>query len=279
MTVDVEESFQVAAFEGCVARGDWDDFPPRVEANTRRILEICDRHGVRATFFVLGWVARRHPGLIRAIVAGGHELASHGMEHVRAFRQDPEVFLADVRESREILEQISGVSVVGYRASTYSIGKQNLWAFEKLAEAGYRYSSSVYPIRHDLYGWPEASRAPFWPSGVVGRGVVEIPVACLEWAGRRWPCGGGGFFRLYPYVVTRWAWRRLNVGEGRAGVFYFHPWELDPEQPRVVGLGWKSRFRHYLNLARMERRIEALLGDFRWGRMDRVFAEVIGQVG
>ncbi|MEO5347077.1 MAG: DUF3473 domain-containing protein [Magnetococcus sp. YQC-9] len=278
-SVDVEEYFQVAAFDSCVKRQAWEGFPQRVVQNTRRILDLLARHEVRATFFVLGWVAQRHPDLIRAIVAEGHELASHGMEHVQATRQGPEFFLADVREARDMLEQTGGVAVRGYRASTYSIGKSNTWAFEKLTEAGYLYSSSVYPIRHDLYGWPEAPREPFWPSGTSGCGVVEIPVACLEWGGRRWPCGGGGFFRLYPYAVTRWAWHRLNQREGRVGVFYCHPWEMDPDQPRIPGLSFKSRFRHYLNLDRMEVRLDALLGHFRWGRMDRVFAEVIGQVG
>ncbi|MBF0212192.1 MAG: DUF3473 domain-containing protein [Magnetococcales bacterium] len=279
LTVDVEEAFQVAAFEPYVAREDWERFPARLEANTRRILDLLARHEARATFFVLAWVARRHPGLIRDIVGAGHELASHGMEHIRVTRQSPEAFFADARESRLILEEIAGVAVRGYRASTYSIGRENVWAFGKLAEAGYEYSSSVYPIRHDLYGWPEAPRDPFWPSGKIGEGVVEIPVATLEWRGRRYPCGGGGFFRLYPYWFSRWAWRRLNEQDGKSGVFYFHPWELDPEQPRLTGLGWKSRFRHYLNLHRMEARIGALLGDFRWESMDRVFAEVIGGEG
>ncbi|MBF0191475.1 MAG: DUF3473 domain-containing protein [Magnetococcales bacterium] len=275
LTVDVEEYFQVAAFESYVARQQWESLPSRLENNTWRILELLARHEAHATFFVLGWVARRHPDLVRAIVAAGHELASHGMEHVRVTRQDPATFLADARDSRLLLEQVGGVAVRGYRASTYSIGKDNAWAFATLHAAGYVYSSSVYPIRHDLYGWPEAPRDPFWPSGVAGEGVVEIPVATLAVGGRRYPCGGGGFFRLYPYFFSRWAWRRLNEAEGRSGVFYFHPWELDPDQPRMPGLGWKSRLRHYLNLSRMEGRMTALLEDFRWERLDRVYAGVI----
>ncbi|MBF0340851.1 MAG: DUF3473 domain-containing protein [Magnetococcales bacterium] len=274
-TVDVEEYFQVAAFESHVSRGQWETLPLRVEANTRRILELLARHEIQATFFVLGWVAQRFPGLIREIVSAGHELASHGMAHVRVTGQTPQAFLQDARTSRELLEQTAGVAVTGYRASTYSIGSANLWAFDVLAAAGYRYSSSVYPIRHDLYGWPGASREPFWPSGVTGEGVVEIPVATLQVGGRRFPCGGGGFFRLYPYAFSRWAWQRLNRREGFSGVFYCHPWEVDPGQPRISGIGWKSRFRHYLNLRRMEGRLDALLRDFSWGRMDQVFAGVI----
>ncbi|MBF0627527.1 MAG: DUF3473 domain-containing protein [Magnetococcales bacterium] len=276
LTIDVEEYFQVAAFESRILRQHWENLPSRVADSTRRILDLLARHEAHATFFVLGWVARREPALIRQIVAAGHELASHGMEHIQVTRQSPAAFLADATESRLILEQTGGVRVRGYRASTYSIGQANAWAFAQLAAAGYDYSSSVYPIRHDLYGWPEAPRTPFWPSGATGVGIVEIPVATLDLFGRRYPCGGGGFFRLYPYRVSRWAWQRLQHREGQAGVFYFHPWELDAGQPRVAGLGWKSRFRHYLNLTRMETRITTLLRDFRWDRMDRVFAEVIG---
>ncbi|MEO5333698.1 MAG: DUF3473 domain-containing protein, partial [Magnetococcus sp. YQC-5] len=209
------------------------------------------------------------------MVDEGHELASHGMRHVRVFRQTPHEFLGDARQSRMLLEQLGGVRVLGYRAATYSIGQRNAWAFEVLGEAGYQYSSSVYPIRHDLYGWPTASRTPFWPSGVPGQGVLEIPVATLQFGQHRIPCGGGGFFRLYPYGVSRWAWRRLNHGEKRPGVFYFHPWEMDPGQPRIQGIGLKTRFRHYLNLRRMEGRLTALWRDFQWGRMDQVFVNEI----
>ncbi|MBF0427934.1 MAG: DUF3473 domain-containing protein [Magnetococcales bacterium] len=276
LTVDVEDYFQVAAFESHIDGQQWDIYPQRLEENTQRILDLLARRGVHATFFVLGWVAQRYPVLIRRIVAQGHELASHGMRHVRVTEQTPELFLRDARESRLLLEQVGGVEVLGYRASTYSIGKDNLWAFAALLDAGYRYSSSVYPIRHDLYGWPEAPRTPFWPSGESGRGVVEIPIATLSWWNRRFPCGGGGFFRLYPYLFSRWAWRRLNDREGIPGVFYFHPWEMDPGQPRISGIGVKTRLRHYLNLERMEGRIEALLRDFRWERMDRVYASFIG---
>ncbi|MBF0181130.1 MAG: DUF3473 domain-containing protein, partial [Magnetococcales bacterium] len=276
MTVDVEEYFQVAAFESVISPSRWEEYPSRLEYATGKILDLLAPGAIHATFFVLGWVARRHPGLIRRIVAEGHELASHGMAHVRVWRQTGEVFYADARDSRLLLEDVGGVPVTGYRASTYSIGKENPWAFERLAEAGYRYSSSVYPIRHDLYGWPEAPRTPFWPSGVPGSGVVEIPVATLQLGGRRIPCGGGGFFRLYPYALSRWAWRRLNEGEGIPGVFYFHPWELDPEQPRIRGIGLKTRFRHYLHLGRMTGRIAAWLRDGRWDRMDRVFAPLLG---
>ncbi len=275
MTVDVEDYFQVAAFESYISPLQWDTLPHRLENNTLRILDLLAQQETQATFFVLGWVAERYPGLVRRIVAAGHELASHGLRHVRVTQQTPEQFLHDARTSRLLLEDVGGVAVMGYRASTYSIGYENQWAFELLEAAGYRYSSSVYPIRHDLYGWPQASRTPFWPSGQLGRGVVEIPVATLQLGTRRIPCGGGGFFRLYPYWLSRWAWRRLNQVDELSGVFYCHPWEVDPDQPKTPGIGMKTRFRHYLNLGRMAGRLSSLLSDFQWDRLDRVFADEI----
>ena len=278
LSVDVEDYFQVAAFSAQVARSDWEGLPGRVEANTERVLALLEAHGVTATFFVLGWVAQRHPGLIRRIVAAGHELASHGMAHVLVGDQSPAEFLRDVTDSRTLLEQVGGVPVIGYRASTYSIGAETLWAFDLLHQAGYRYSSSIHPIRHDLYGMPDAPRFGFFPrrGRVEGSdGILEIPITTLELFNRRIPCGGGGFFRLFPYRFSRWAWQRINRLEGASGVFYFHPWELDPQQPRIAGASLKSRFRHYLNLERMAGRLDALLGDFRWDRMDRVFADRI----
>ncbi|MBF0614562.1 MAG: DUF3473 domain-containing protein [Magnetococcales bacterium] len=275
LTVDVEEYFQVAALAPYIERQQWDRLSGRVAESTWRVLNLLARHEVKATFFVLGWVAQHHPDLVRAIVASGHELASHGMEHIRVTQQSPEEFLADARRSRDILEEVGGVAVRGYRASTYSIGKRNPWAFDVLNGAGYKYSSSVYPIRHDLYGWPEAPRGPFWPSGVAGQGIVEIPVATLPMGGRCFPCGGGGFFRLYPYWFSRWAWQRVQKLDEQPGPFYFHPWELDPDQPRVAGIGWKTRVRHYLNLRRMEGRLDMLLRDFCWERMERVYASLL----
>ena len=278
MTVDVEDYFQVAAFESHVDRARWHEMPCRVEANTDRILDLFQNHGIQATFFVLVWVADRYPQLIRRILSAGHELASHGMSHIRVTQQTPAEFLADATESRKRLEDIGGTPVTGYRASTYSIGSGNLWAFDILEEAGYHYSSSIYPIQHDLYGMPAASRFPFHPRrGMkVGReGILEIPITTLHLLGRRIPCGGGGFFRLYPYRFSRWAWNHFNRQENRPGVFYFHPWELDPQQPRVAGIPLRTRFRHYLNLTRMEGKLSALLRDFQWDRMDRVFQNAI----
>ncbi len=271
MTVDVEDYFQVSAFEGHIDRAQWDTLPCRVEVNTDRILALFETAGVKATFFTLGWVAERYPALIQRIVDGGHELASHGYSHVRVTQQQPAEFRADVEKTKKLLEDMSGVVVKGYRAASYSIGADNLWALDELAEAGYRYSSSIYPVRHDLYGMPEAPRFAFRPRGEAG--ILEVPITTLRLGSRNLPCGGGGFFRLYPYAVSRWALRHVNQREGQSGMFYFHPWEIDVGQPRQAGLGMKTRFRHYLNLGRMESRLRALLDDFNWDRMDRIFLD------
>jgi len=271
MTVDVEDYFQVSAFEGHIDRARWNTLPCRVEANTDRILVLFAAAEVKATFFTLGWVAERYPALIQRIVTAGHELASHGYSHVRVTQQQPAEFRADVEKTKKLLEDIGGVVVKGYRAPSYSIGAGNLWALDELAEAGYLYSSSIYPVRHDLYGMPEAPRFAFHPRG--GEGILEVPITTLRFGRRNLPCGGGGFFRLYPYAVSRWALRRVNQGEGQSGMFYFHPWEIDPGQPRQAGLGLKTRIRHYLNLGRMESRLQALLHDFSWDRMDRIFLD------
>ncbi len=276
MTVDVEDWFQVQAFAGTIARDAWDGLERRVQANTEAILEMFARAGVRATFFTLGWVAERHAPLIRAIVAAGHELASHGYWHQLATSQTPGEFAADVGDARRLLEDLGGCDVLGYRAPTFSINARNPWAFDVLAEQGYRYSSSVYPIRHDLYGMPEAPRLPFTPQGAAGpAGIVELPMTTLALAGRNLPCAGGGYFRLLPYRVFRAGLRRFNVAEGAPGIFYTHPWEIDAGQPRVVAAPAMARFRHYLNLADMPRRMGLLLRDFSWGRVDEVFAEAI----
>jgi polysaccharide deacetylase family protein (PEP-CTERM system associated) len=273
MTVDVEDYFQVSAFEPFIRRSDWERLPRRVERNTARILDLFGEAGIHATFFTLGWVAERHPELIRRMVNEGHEVASHGFEHTRVTNQGPEEFRADVRRTRALLEDIAGVSVTGYRAASYSIGRDNLWALDVLQEEGYRYSSSIYPINHDLYGMPEAPRFAF---RVNGGDFVEVPVTTLRLGERNLPCGGGGYFRLLPYRVSRWAMRRVNRNDGQPCVFYFHPWEIDPEQPRQPGLDARTRFRHYLNLRRMERRLTRLLEDFAWQRMDEIFTPAEG---
>lgn len=274
MSVDVEDYFQVQALAGAIRREDWDQQPRRVEANTDRILELFAGHGVKATFFTLGWIAERHPSLVRRIVAEGHELASHGSEHRRVDEQDAEAFGEDIRRSKGTLEDIAGIAVRGYRAPTFSIGRRNLWAFDILAAEGYAYSSSVYPVRHDYYGMPEAPRFAFFP--LDGQSLEEYPITTLRLGDRNLPCGGGGFFRLLPYVMSRAAIARVNRTDRRPAIFYFHPWEVDPGQPRVKPLGFKSRFRHYLNLGKTAGRLERLMADFAWDRMDRVFRPSIG---
>jgi len=268
LTVDVEEYFQVAAFERTISRTSWDRTESRVEFNTGRVLDLFGAQGVRGTFFVLGWIAERHPGLVHRIVKDGHELASHGYDHTRVHNFTPEQFRADVVRTKAILEDIGGVQVRGYRAPSYSINAKNLWALDVLQETGHVYSSSIYPIHHDLYGMPDAPRFPFRfrPDG-----ILEIPVTTVRMGGRNYPCGGGGYFRLLPYGAFRWMLARVNEQDRQSGLFYFHPWEVDPGQPRVAGAPLKSRFRHYLNLDSMSARLERLLGDFSWGRMDEVF--------
>jgi len=274
MTVDVEEYFQVSAFANRFSREDWETLPSRVEASVARLLDLFDRHGARCTFFTLGWVAERHGGLIRRIVDAGHELASHGYAHFRATDQTAEEFRADVRRTKALLEDIGGATVTGYRAASFSFDRTNPWAHEILAEEGYRYSSSIYPVVHDHYGVPDAPRFPFRPAA--GRGVVEFPLTTVRWRGRNLPCSGGGYFRLVPYGLSRWAIRRVNHGDRQPAIFYCHPWEIDPGQPRTRGLGAKARFRHYVNLGRMEAKLERLLTDFKWGRMDKVFGPLCG---
>jgi polysaccharide deacetylase family protein (PEP-CTERM system associated) len=268
MTIDVEDYFQVSAFARHIDRASWPTRECRVERNVDRILDQLDAHGKKATFFTLGWVAERYPRLVRDIVARGHELASHGHGHERASDLDEAAFFDDIDRAKRLLEDIGGVPVQGYRAPSFSIGAGNQWAFDVLARAGYRYSSSVYPIAHDHYGMPEAPRF----AHAARAGIREIPPTTVRLGARNLPASGGGYFRLLPYAASRWLLRRVNEGEGQSAVFYFHPWEIDAEQPRVPGIDAKTRFRHYLNLGRMPARLDRLLGDFAWDRMDRVFA-------
>jgi polysaccharide deacetylase family protein (PEP-CTERM system associated) len=272
MTVDVEDYFQVQAFAPVIARSAWDGFAPRVDANVGRILDRFAAAGVHATFFTLGWVAERHPRMVRRIVADGHELASHGYGHALVHTLDAAQFRADVRRARQLLEDIGGVAVTGYRAPTFSLGARTPWAFGVLAEEGYRYSSSTYPIRHDLYGDPGAPRFPYRPAGTT---LVELPLTTVPIRGRNFPFAGGGYFRLLPYRLFRAGLMRVNRRERRPGIFYFHPWEIDPGQPRIRNASRVARFRHYLNLAAMPGRLDRLLHDFAWDRIDAVFAEII----
>ena len=267
LTIDVEDYFQVSAFAPFIARSEWPQRECRIERNVERILAMLDVRQTKATFFTLGWIAERYPQLVRSLVAQGHELASHGYGHERASDLSPAAFFADIDRARKLLQDVGGVPVQGYRAPSFSIGTGNLWAFDSLARAGYRYSSSIYPIRHDHYGMPDAPRF----AHEVRAGVLEIPVTTLRMGGRNYPSSGGGYFRLLPYALSRWMLRRVNEHDGQPAIFYFHPWEIDAEQPRVAGIDAKTRFRHYVNIDRMPRRLEQLLGDFAWGRMDDIF--------
>ena len=268
MTVDVEDYFQVQAFADCIDRRSWDDIPCRVEANMERILDQFARAGAKATFFTLGWIAERHPAVVRQIVAAGHELASHGYGHQLVNELTPDQFRADLQRAKSVLESIGGVAVAGYRAPTFSVGPKTPWAFEIVEETGHRYSSSVYPVRHDLYGAPDAPRFAHRPGG--GR-LVELPMTTLQLGRRNMPIAGGGYFRLMPYSLYRAALRRFNRRENKSSIFYLHPWELDEKQPRVAAARRLSRFRHYLNIEAVPGRLDCLLRDFRWGRMDDVF--------
>lgn len=269
LTVDVEDYFQVSAFKPYVPRQQWDSRECRVEANLSQILEMLARHDARATFFTLGWIAERYPCLIRRVVDEGHELASHGYEHERASDLSEQAFFGDVDRAKKILEDIGGVQVRGYRAPSFSIGHGNLWAFDVLARAGHTYSSSIFPIRHDHYGMPDAPRFAHHRSS----GVIEIPATTIRIGGVNLPASGGGYFRLLPYGASKWMIRRVNAVDRQPVVFYFHPWEIDHAQPRVQGVSAKTRFRHYVNLHRVESRLNRLFADFRWDRIDRIFLD------
>jgi polysaccharide deacetylase family protein (PEP-CTERM system associated) len=271
LTIDVEDYFQVSALATHISRAEWDRVPCRVERNVDRILVLLSEKKVKATFFTLGWLAERYPNLVHRIVEEGHELASHGYGHHRATDLHPEQFRSDIARSKKILEDIGGAEVIGYRAPSFSIGHSNPWAFDCLEEAGYRYSSSIYPIRHDHYGMPDAPRFAHQKKAR----LIELPVTTVRLFKTNLPAGGGGYFRFLPYSVSRWSIRRVNDQDQEPAIFYFHPWELDPEQPRVTGVSAKTRFRHYVNLHKTERRLRRLMADFRWDRMDRVFKEKI----
>lgn len=268
-SVDVEDYFHVEALSRVVDRASWNEREYRAEKSTHRLLDLLGAENVRATFFILGWVAKRSPQLVRAIHDAGHEVACHGLTHQMVNKQTPDRFRAETLESKSLLEDAAGAPVRGYRAATYSITQESLWALPILAELGFAYDSSIFPIRHDLYGIPDAPRFPYRPPGT---NLLEVPVTTVQFMGQRLPCGGGGYFRLLPYALFRSALRRVNGTDKQPAVFYCHPWEVDPDQPRIAGLSLRSRFRHYTNLSKMESRLRRLLRDFRWGRMDEVFA-------
>ena len=278
LSIDVEDYFQVSAFEEASPRCTWADRELRVERNTEKVLAILAERGIKATFFVLGWVAEACPGVVRKIAAEGHEVACHGYGHRRVCHQSREEFRQDIQRSKGVLENLSGTAVLGYRAPSYSISPRCFWAFDELVAAGFRYDSSVFPVRHDLYGMPDWHRfrslarrhgnGSWEPAGHddwITPCLLELPITPLQLLGVNLPIAGGGYFRLFPYWVTSWGLRRINQEEGRPFVFYLHPWELDPEQPRLSGAGWKSRFRHYVNLDKTEPRLRQLLQDFSFG--------------
>jgi polysaccharide deacetylase family protein (PEP-CTERM system associated) len=269
MSIDVEDYFQVSAFAPHIRREDWDSLPCRVERNVDVILGLLDEADAKATFFTLGWIAERYPQVVRRIVDNGHELASHGYGHQRASDLAPDTFRADITRAKHILEDLGGVAVRGYRAPSFSINRSNWWAVEELENAGYHYSSSIYPVRHDHYGMPDAPRFPHRPNGDAG--ILELPPTTLALLGRNLPAAGGGWFRLLPYALSRWMLKRVNTQDRAPCMFYFHPWEVDPGQPRQQGISAKTRFRHYVNLQRMPGRLRQLLNDFEWDRVDRVF--------
>ncbi len=268
LSVDVEDWFQVGAFEKVIERGEWDGLACRVEDNVLRILDLFAEADVKATFFILGWVARRNGSLMRRIAEAGHELASHGYDHARVFTFDRTQFAADIDHARKVIEDASGIRVRGYRAPSFSIDQRTPWAYMELAEQGYLYSSSVAPVAHDHYGWREAPRFAFKP--LPWSELVELPVTTAILGGRRVAAGGGGFFRVLPYGFSKWAIRQVNRREERPAVFYFHPWEIDPDQPRVGNAPVKSRLRHYTNLDKMAGKLRELVHHFAWGRMDLI---------
>lgn len=268
LTVDVEDYFQVAAFDQCISPSQWDQMPQRAAINTRRLLDLFDRQGAKATFFILGWIAERNPDLVREIDARGHEVASHGYSHAKASTQTPDEFYQDVLKAKLLLEGIIGKPVIGYRAPSFSIGKGNEWAFAKLKQAGYAYTSSTYPVVHDHYGTPDWPQQPY----VRDEGILEIPMPVYSTGSMQIPIAGGGYFRLLPYIVSRFFIRKFLQNATHPYMFYFHPWEIDPQQPRIDAAPAKSKFRHYVNLSRMERKVSDLLTDFHWSSVQDVYA-------
>jgi len=268
LTIDVEDYFHVSAFEGSIDRSDWSSYPSRVSSNTIRLMDLLEQYQIKATFFVLGWVAEREQNLIREIARRGHEVACHGYSHQLVYNQTPGLFREETIRSKQLLEDIVQVPVRGYRAASYSITKRSRWALDILAEVGFIYDSSIFPIRHDRYGIPDAQEYPYRLETQSGHSLVEFPLSTVKVFGYRFPIAGGGYFRLYPYQLTRAGLKQVNR-QNQPFIFYLHPWEIDPDQP-AVSAGWMSRFRHYNNLDKCECRLKRLLGDFSFGRAQDV---------
>lgn len=276
LSVDVEDWFHVGAFENVISRENWRSLECRVERNTDALLQMFDEAQIKATFFSLGWVAERYPKLMRRVADAGHELGNHGSDHDRVFTLSPDEFAADIDRARKAIEDASGALVTGYRAPSFSIDQRTPWAHKVLAEQGYAYSSSVAPVKHDHYGWAEAPRFAFRP--VADSDLIEIPVTTAVFAGKRLAAGGGGFFRLLPYGFSSWAIRQVNGDNQRPAIIYFHPWEIDPDQPRVANAPIKSKLRHYTKLKAMAPKLERLMRDFRWDRLDAIVEDERGRM-
>jgi polysaccharide deacetylase family protein (PEP-CTERM system associated) len=272
LTIDVEDYFHVAAFASVIEPREWDRYVSRVEGNVELLMEILDEYHTVATFFILGWVAERHPHMVQAIRRRGHEVASHGYAHQCIYAQRPEQFREETRRSKQILEDVIGETVLGYRAASYSITRYSLWALDILREEGFVYDSSIFPIHHDRYGIPGYSRFCHVVDGQAGAGLIEFPPSTVRFAGVNMPIAGGGYFRLYPYAVTRWGIRYLNTTEQQPAVVYLHPWEIDPEQPRIPAKAF-SRFRQYFHLDQTAARLTRLLQDFRFGTMASILRD------
>ena len=272
LTFDIEEYFHAESLAGVVRREDWTLLPSRVAESTRRLLDLLERRHVKATFFILGWVAEREPRLVREIQDRKHEVACHGFGHRLIYGMSREAFRADVCRAKEAIEEATGAAVAGFRAPTFSIVRETLWALDVLVEAGFRYDSSIFPIRHDRYGIPDAPRFPYRVTAPGGGDLVEFPITTFAVGGHHLPFSGGGYFRLAPYPMIRAALRGVNRREGMPGIVYLHPWELDPEQPRLPVRGF-SRFRHYVNLAQTAPKLERLLRDFRFAPAGHVLRE------
>lgn len=271
LTIDVEDYFQVSAFAPYIKRSAWNSMECRVEKNIDRIIELLNKKNAKATFFTLGWIAERYPSMIKRIVSEGHELASHGYGHARVSDLTRDDFYQDISRAKGILEDIGGEKILGYRAPSFSIGTRNLWALEILLKTGHRYSSSIYPVKHDHYGTPDAPRFLYKSY----ENLIEIPPTTARIFGRNIPASGGGYFRLCPYVLSKWLLKHVNNHDKRPAIFYFHPWEIDVDQPRIQGLNMKIKFRHYINITNTENKLNRLLRDFSWDRVDRVFVDEI----
>ncbi len=275
MTVDVEDYYHVAAFAKVINPSEWDKWPSRVEANTEKLLQLFAERNLKITFFILGWVAERHPQLIQKIHQQGHEIASHGYSHQLIYKQDPAVFRAETAKSKQILESIIQSPITGYRAASYSITRKSLWALDILAELGFTWDSSIFPTRHDNYGIPGSPEEPYKIITSSGAELLEFPLTTAKVLGQAVPAAGGGYFRQYPYALSRWLFNRASHNQTKAQIFYLHPWEIDPDQPRVPNAGWFSNFRHYTNLSRCLPRLERMLGDFPFGTM----SQSLGNIG